>query len=111
MARRTLPVLAAFVLALLAASVADGRSTRANACGAREYSYAGLQSDSKGHGVGATLVPLRTPAVSAGHVGAWIGVGGVNLGPNGTAEWLQVGFSAFPSDRMSRIYYEVTVPG
>jgi hypothetical protein len=98
-------------LALLAASVADGRSSRANACGAREYSYAGLQSDSKGHGVGATLVPLRTPAVSAGHVGAWIGVGGVNLGPNGTAEWLQVGFSAFPSDRMNRIYYEVTVPG
>jgi hypothetical protein len=111
LARRTLPVLAALVLALLAASVADGRSSRANACGAREYSYAGLQSDSKGHGVGATLVPLRTPAVSAGHVGAWIGVGGVNLGPNGTAEWLQVGFSAFPSDRTSRIYYEVTVPG
>src|SRR4029453_6022537 len=111
LARRTLPVLAALVLALLAASVADGRSSRANACGAREYSYAGLQSDSKGHGVGATLVRLRTPAVSAGHVGAWIGVGGVNLGPNDTAEWLQVGFSAFPSDRMSRIYYEVTVPG
>ena len=111
MARRTLSVLATLVLALLAASVADGRSTRSSACGAREYSYAGLQSDSKAHGVGATLVPLETPAVSAGHVGAWIGVGGVNLGPNGTAEWLQVGFSAFPSDRMSRIYYEVTVPG
>ena len=111
MARRTLSVLVALVLALLAASVADGRSSRAGACGAREYSYAGLQSDSKAHGVGASLVPLETPSVSAGHVGAWIGVGGVNLGPNGAAEWLQVGFSAFPSDRMSRIYYEVALPG
>jgi hypothetical protein len=111
LARRTLPVLAAFVLALLATSVADGRSSKASACGAREYSYAGLQSDSRAHGVGATLVPLQTPTVSAGHVGAWIGVGGVNLGPKGTAEWLQVGFSAFPSDHTSRIYYEVTVPG
>ena len=111
MARRTLSVLAALVLALLAASVADGRSSRSSACGAREYSYAGLQSDSKAHGVGATLVSLQTPAVAAGHVGAWIGVGGTDLGPNGTAEWLQVGFSAFPADRMSRIYYEVTVPG
>lgn len=111
MARRTLSVLAVLVLSLLAASVADGRSSRSNACGARDYSYAGLQSDSKAHGVGATLVPLQTPAVSAGHVGAWIGVGGVNLGPNGSAEWLQVGFSAFPSDHVSRIYYEVTVPG
>jgi hypothetical protein len=111
LARPTLSVLAALVLALLAASVADGRSSKASACGARDYSYAGLQSDNKAHGVGATLVPLQTPAVSAGHVGAWIGVGGVNLGPNGSAEWLQVGFSAFPSDRMSRIYYEVTVPG
>ena len=111
MARRTLSVLALMALSLLAASAADGRSSRSSACGARDYSYAGLQSDNKAHGVGATLVPLRTPAVSAGHVGAWIGVGGVNLGPNGSAEWLQVGFSAFPSDRMSRIYYEVTVPG
>jgi hypothetical protein len=111
LARRTLSVLAVLALSLLAASVADGRSSTASACGARDYSYAGLQSDSKAHGVGATLVPLHTPTVSAGHVGAWIGVGGVNLGPNGSAEWLQVGFSAFPSDRMSRIYYEVTVPG
>ena len=111
MARRTLSVLAVLGLSLLAASVADGRSSRSSACGARDYSYAGLQSDNKAHGVGATLVPLQTPAVSAGHVGAWIGVGGVNLGPNGSAEWLQVGFSAFPSDRMSRIYYEFTVPG
>ena len=70
MGRRMLSVLAVLALSLLAASVADGRSSRSNACGARDYSYAGLQSDSKAHGVGATLVPLQTPAVSAGHVGA-----------------------------------------
>jgi hypothetical protein len=111
LARRIFLLLAALGLALFAASVADGRSSRSNACGAREFSYAGLQSESKAHGVGATLVPLETPGVSAGHVGAWIGVGGPDSGPHGTAEWIQIGFSAFPSDRMSRIYYEVTVAG
>jgi hypothetical protein len=109
--RRPLLVLAALALALAAASVADGRSSRSNACGAREFSYAGLQSESKAHGVGATVVPLATPAVSAGHVGAWIGVGGTDSGPGGQAEWLQIGYSAFAADRMSRIYYEVTVAG
>jgi hypothetical protein len=111
LARRIFLVLAALSLALVAASVADGRSSGSNACGAREYSYAGLQSETRAHGVGATLVPLATPAVSAGHVGAWIGVGGTEAGPNGDAEWIQIGFSAFHSDRMSRIYYEVAVPG
>ena len=111
MVRRPLSILAALALALVAASVADGRSSRSNACGAREFSYAGLQSASKAHGVGATLVPLATPGVSAGHVGAWIGVGGTDSGPGGKAEWLQIGYSAFAADRMSRIYYEVTVAG
>ena len=45
MARRILSVLAVLALALLAASVADGRSSRSNACGVQEYSYAGLQSE------------------------------------------------------------------
>ena len=111
MARRILSVLAVLALALLAASVADGRSSRSNACGVQEYSYAGLQSETKAHGVGATLVPLETPAVSAGHVGAWIGVGGPGAGPNGSTEWIQIGFSAFHADALSRIYYEVAVPG
>jgi hypothetical protein len=111
LARRTLSVLAALCLALLAASVADGRSKKRVACGASEYSYAGLQSASKAHGVGATVDPLETPGVSAGHVGAWIGVGGTDAGPGGSAEWLQIGFSAFAGDRISRIYYEVAVAG
>jgi len=93
------------------ASVADGRSSKSNACGASAYSYAGVQSEIKAHGVGAVLEALQTPNVSAGHVGAWIGLGGADQGPGGTAEWIQVGFSAFPNDRLSRIYYEVTVAG
>jgi hypothetical protein len=109
--RRTFSVLAVLALALLAAAAADGRSAKANACGASEYSYAGLQSERKAHGVGATVVPLQTPGVSAGHVGAWIGVGGTDSGPGGKAEWLQIGFSAFAGDRIGRIYYEVTVAG
>ena len=111
MARRTLTVLATLALSLVAASVADGRSSRSNTCGASEYSYAGVQSTVKAHGVGATLDPLQTPDVSAGHVGAWIGLGGTDQGPGGAAEWIQVGYSAFPNDRLSRIYYEVTVAG
>jgi hypothetical protein len=109
--RRLLSVLAILSLGLLTASAAAGRSSRSSACGASEYSYAGLQGLSKAHGVGATLVPLETPDVSAGHVGAWIGVGGTDAGPNGAAEWIQIGYSAFPSDRESRIYYEATVAG
>jgi hypothetical protein len=109
--RRTLTVLTTLALTLVATSVADGRSARSNACGASAYSYAGVQSETKAHGVGAILDPLQTPSVSAGHVGAWIGLGGPGEGPGGTDEWIQVGFSAFPDDKVSRIYYEVTVAG
>ncbi|MGN6432022.1 MAG: hypothetical protein ACTHNB_15025 [Gaiellaceae bacterium] len=111
MIRRTLTVLMTLALTLVATSVADGRSARSNTCGASTYSYAGVQSETKAHGVGAILDPLQTPNVSAGHVGAWIGLGGVGEGPHGTDEWIQVGFSAFPDDKVSRIYYEVTVAG
>src|SRR5262249_15798282 len=107
----TLTVMATLALSLLAASVADGRSSKSNACGASAYSYAGVQSETKTHGIGAVLDPLQTPNVSAGHVGAWIGLGGPRQGPGGTEEWAEVGFSAFPDDKVSRIYYEVTVAG
>ncbi|HYY64445.1 MAG TPA: hypothetical protein VE688_07520 [Gaiellaceae bacterium] len=111
MARRLLLVLTILSFGLLGTTAAAGRSSRSNVCGASPYSYAGVQGVAKAHGVGATLVALAPPEVSAGHVGAWIGVGGVDAGPHGAAEWLQVGYSAFPSDRTSRIYYEVTVAG
>jgi hypothetical protein len=111
LARRLFLVLTIFSFGLLGTTAAAGRSSKSSACGASAYSYAGLQGLTKAHGVGATLVALETPEVSAGHVGAWIGVGGVDAGPHGAAEWIQVGYSAFPSDRASRIYYEVTVAG
>jgi hypothetical protein len=111
LARRTLAFLAILSLSLLASSVAAGGGSKSKGCGGSEFSYAGLQSQNKAHGVSAKVVPLATPSVAAGHVGAWIGVGGVDAGPHGTAEWIQIGYSAFPSDQTSRIYYEVTVAG
>ena len=111
MARRTLTVFAVLTLTLLASSVAQGGSSKSKSCGVSEYSYAGLQAETKAHGVAAKLISLATPSVAAGHVGAWIGVGGTDAGPHGTAEWIQIGYSAFPSDQTSRIYYEVTVAG
>jgi hypothetical protein len=52
-------------------------------------------------------LPLGTGR--AGHVAGWIGVGGVGLGPNGTTEWLQVGYAAFDTGE-TQIYDEVTLP-
>jgi hypothetical protein len=111
LARRTLTILTTLALMFVATSVADGRSSKSNACGAAAYSYAGVQSTTRTHGIGAVVDPLQTPNVAAGHVGAWLGLGGTEEGPGGTAEWIQVGFSAFPNDKLSRIYYEVTVAG
>jgi hypothetical protein len=90
---------------------ATSSSTSATACINRPYSYAGLQSGSDAHGVSGTLVSTAPPAVFDGHVGAWVGVGGTSAGPNGVAEWLQAGFSAFTDDTTSHMYYEVTAAG
>jgi hypothetical protein len=111
-ARRTfLSALAIACLAVLGVSPAQGGRSNSDACGAKPFSYAGVQSGRRAFGVSANLVPLATPSVSDGHVGGWIGVGGPNAGPGGVAQWLQVGLSAFASDGSSRIYYEVTVAG
>jgi hypothetical protein len=53
------------------------------------------------------LVSVTAPQVASGHVAAWVGVGGVGMGPRGTSEWLQVGFSSFPGSRTLSLYYEV----
>ena len=74
------------------------------------YSYAGFQSARRGHGVRATLAALASPRVSNGHVAAWVGIGGVGLGPNGSNQWLQVGMNAF-EDSGSNLYYEVAAGG
>jgi hypothetical protein len=39
-----------------------------------------------------------------------VGVGGPKQGPNGSDEWLQVGFSGFPSLGGNNLYYELTLP-
>src|SRR5439155_2333544 len=79
-------------------------------CSGRAYSYAGLQEAGSSFGIQAAVTALTVPAVSAGHVAAWVGVGGVGEGPHGTSEWLQVGLSAFSGGLMS-LYYEVALPG
>ena len=109
--RRTIAALGVLLLVFLVAAPAEGGSSSATGCGVKAFSYAGLESDAKAHGVSATLSTTVAPAVTDGHVGGWIGVGGVNAGPNGVAEWLQTGYAAFSSDDTSEIYYEVTVAG
>ena len=81
------------------------------ACGSREFSYAGLQSNEAAHGIRATIAPLAAPDVPDGHVGGWIGVGGTQAGPRGTAEWLQTGYASMAPESTIYIYYEVTVTG
>jgi hypothetical protein len=77
------------------------------------YSYAGLYSDSKASGIGATISMLNEPAVFGGsnHVAGWIGVGGPGAGPHGEDEWLQVGLATFGDSNEGRLYYELAQPG
>jgi hypothetical protein len=117
--KRSAYFIAVLCLAFMAVSPAQGGTAqatltaKASGCSSSEYSYAGLQSNSKAHGVAATLVPVQAPSVINGHVGGWVGVGGTNAGPGGVAEWLLVGFAAFSGadGSRSRMYYEVTRPG
>jgi hypothetical protein len=109
--RRLIPALALLLLVFLVAGPAEGGNTSATGCGAKEFSYAGLEADTKAHGVSARLSTTAAPGVIDGHVGGWIGVGGVGAGPGGAAEWLQTGYAAFTSDNTSEIYYEVTTAG
>jgi hypothetical protein len=103
--------LGVLALAVLAATPAEGGSTHANGCGVESFEYAGLQAANTAHGVSATIGTTIAPAVSDGHVGGWIGLGGTSAGPNGKAEWIQTGLAAFQSDDTSHMYYEVTVAG
>jgi hypothetical protein len=107
----TLALLSLVALVVLVASPAEGRDATVKACGSQAYAYAGLQSGDRAHGVEATVVALRAPTVADGHVAGWIGVGGVDAGPGGKAEWLQAGLASFAPDTTSRLYYEVTVAG
>src|SRR5262245_56217817 len=108
MTLRVLSALAALVAVLAVAAPAERGSARPAGRGS-DYSYGGAPANRTASGVSATLAPVQTPNVTEGHVGGWIGVGGVDAGPGGVAEWLQVGLATFVQDDTSRMYYEVTV--
>ena len=69
------------------------------------YSYAGLTSGTKARGVSATLVPVRAPSVTDGHVAGWVGV----MGESG---WFQAGLTTDSGLRnhISKLYYEAALP-
>ena len=94
------------------ATVALGGAARAVACGNNTgYSYAGIGAPTRGYGISALISPLDAFDVLNGHVAGWVGVGGPGEGPNGSNEWIQVGYAGFPSITGSDIYYEVAQPG
>jgi hypothetical protein len=102
---RRLLVLAATFAALLSGA------SRALACGTGAgYSYAGVAAPSKAFGISASVTPVGGFNILSGHVAGWVGVGGPGKGPHGSDEWLQVGFSGFPTLTGNDLYYELTVP-
>jgi hypothetical protein len=98
-------------LAFLAAGLVFAAAPAAHACGSSGYSYAGISSRDRVSGVSTALTALAAPAVQNGHVAGWVGVGGPGLGPHGSSEWIQVGYSGFPGLRVGSLYYEVALPG
>jgi hypothetical protein len=89
-----------------------GGAASAFACGnSSGYSYAGLGAPSNAYGISARIAQVTAFDVLNGHIAGWVGVGGPGEGPNGSDEWLQVGYAGFPSITGSDIYYEVAVPG
>jgi hypothetical protein len=99
------------ICALLCVAGATGAGA-ALACVGGPYVYAGVAGNAQVAGVGAALVAAPEAfSVHSGHVAGWVGVGGPGLGPNGSDEWIQVGFSAFPSWNGNDLYYEVARPG
>lgn len=94
------------------AAVALGGAASAVACGNSDgYSYAGVGAPAHAYGVSALITPLDAFDVLGGHVAGWVGVGGPGEGPNGSNEWLQVGYAGYPNIIGSDIYYEVAAPG
>ena len=93
------------------AAAALSSAVGALACGnANGYSYAGLGAPGHAYGISAIITPLDAFDILNGHVAGWVGVGGPGQGPNGSNEWLQVGYAGFPSITGSDIYYEVAQP-
>lgn len=108
--KRSLHLLLPALVAAFAASASPAAAPAQPKGCADGYTYAGRLSSTRAHGVRTTLTALARPQVAAGHVAAWVGVGGIGEGPNGTDAWIQIGLSAFPGSE-SRLYYEVARPG
>ena len=112
----TLLGVVAAALALMGATLvptsaeANGSVCGSGTHGSTGYAYAGHQGESIGHGVRATISTLESPAVAAGHVAGWIGVGGPGQGPNGEAMWLQAGIAAIPGSA-PMVYVEIVRAG
>jgi len=112
--------LAAFVAAAALAVLGTALTSRASASpragcgsganGSSGYAYAGQQANAVAHGVRATITALALPTVTAGHVAAWIGVGGKGVGPGGADQWLQTGIAALPGGT-PLVYAEVQRAG
>lgn len=101
----------AAVAALVTTSTtATAGSSCAGAPGSGGYTYAGHQSSFRGHGVRATITLTREASVAAGHVAAWVGVGGPGQGANGEDAWIQAGIAAMP-DMDPVLYAEITRDG
>ena len=96
------------VLAAPVSHSATGCGSGAN--GSTGYAYAGRQAMHIAHGVRATITPLAAATVHAGHVAAWIGVGGRGDGPGGSDEWLQAGIASLPGES-TLVYAEIERPG
>lgn len=100
-------LLALAALAVLPAPASAGPKTH---CGYQGYSYAGLGGVAKATGVAATIKLHALPRVQAGHVAAWVGLGGHGAGPNGTSAWIQAGIIT-KTGLPPSLYYEYTKPG
>jgi hypothetical protein len=94
-----LRLLLAGALAVLAAAWSVAASAAATG-----YCYAGLVGSKGPLGISGTLTALSAPVVQAGHVAAWVGVGGPNEAPDGTAEWLQVGMNSARGSTNNHLY-------
>jgi len=103
----------AVLIALFVLAATLAAASGAFACTSTGYTYAGLASPQRTHGVGAVITAIGVPSVSGanGHVAGWVGVGGPKEGPNGSDEWIQVGFSGFKGHSTSDLYFEVNRAG
>jgi hypothetical protein len=106
--RHAWTLIATLVIAFAAIPAAGAGPT--TSCGLPGYSYAGLGGMSVSSGVGASISLNDLPEVHAGHVAAWVGLGGYGAGRNGANAWIQAGIIT-KAGTPSTLYYEVTRPG